>query len=537
MSAVAQTRRPFSPAMMICALLALTGLLLGCMASAHQLKALGVIVLYAGCCGLILNRHARRKPPPPARGSAAEVTLVVWASQTGYAEQLARQTTSALAQAGVATHSMPLSALAPAQLADYRRALFIVSTTGEGDAPDEAASFMRQAAHLPAGALAQLEYGLLALGDRSYRHFCAFGHELAAWLEHHGARTQFDLIEVDNADAGALRHWQQQLSALAGGKAMADWEAPQYADWLLQTRQWLNAGSAGDPVFLLSLAPAAGVLPAWQAGDIAEVGPCHAPEYVQQWLAELGYSADEPVLLDGQSVTLAAALATRMKPDAPLQGSAQAQIDALPRLAHREYSIASIPADGTLDLLVRQARHPDPHHAEGFRPGLASGWLTRYAPAGGPIALRIRNNRSFHPPADDRPLILIGNGTGLAGLRAHLKTRAARGHHRNWLIFGERNVAHDALLQAELAAWQNQGVIARLDRIWSRDGDAIRYVQDQVSAAGADLIQWVEDGAAVYVCGSQQGMAAGVHRALLDLLGEDWLHLLAGEARYQRDVY
>ncbi|MFX5510409.1 hypothetical protein ABTD49_21515, partial [Acinetobacter baumannii] len=79
-------------------------------------------------------------------------------------------------------------------------------------------------------------------------------------------------------------------------------------------------------------------------------------------------------------------------------------IDALPPLPHREYSIASLPADGRLELLVRQTRHDD------GRLGLASGWLTEHAPLGASVALRVRSNRAFHAPADDRPLLLIGNG-------------------------------------------------------------------------------------------------------------------------------
>jgi sulfite reductase (NADPH) flavoprotein alpha-component len=52
--------------------------------------------------------------------------------------------------------------------------------------------------------------------------------------------------------------------------------------------------------------------------------------------------------------------------------------------------------------------------------------------------MRIRANRSFHGPEAATPLILIGNGTGLAGLRAHWKARAGRPHGGTWLMFGER---------------------------------------------------------------------------------------------------
>jgi len=179
--------------------------------------------------------------------------------------------------------------------------------------------------------------------------------------------ASLDGIEVVMAHPQALAQWQRQLSHLAGTLDLPDWEAPRFDPWQLSARQHLNPGSQGEPVFHLELAPSAGAeLPAWEAGDLVQV--C-AP-------------AD---------------------PDRP-----------------REYSIASIPADGRIHLLVRQAMRSD------GSPGLASGWLTAGAGLGEPIALRLRAHSGFRLGGNAaRPLILIGNGTGLAGLRAHLKARAA----------------------------------------------------------------------------------------------------------------
>ncbi|HBS55387.1 MAG TPA: sulfite reductase subunit alpha, partial [Stenotrophomonas sp.] len=95
-----------------------------------------------------------------------------------------------------------------ALLAQSQRALFIASTTGEGDAPDHALPFLRRVKST-APTLGHLQFGVLALGDRSYGHFCAFGHQLDDWLRQHGAHPMFDAIDVDNADPAALRHWQQ----------------------------------------------------------------------------------------------------------------------------------------------------------------------------------------------------------------------------------------------------------------------------------------------------------------------------------------
>ena len=209
----------------------------------------------------------------------------------------------------------------------------------------------------------------------------------------------------------------------------------------------------------------------------------------------------------------------------------QSLADACTPLPHREYSIASIPADGALHLLVRQMQRED------GTPGLGSGWLCRHAQPGNPIALRVRRNPNFHPPATGTPMVLIGNGTGLAGLRAHLRARVQSGATRNWLLFGERQRAHDFFHAEELLAWQAQGMLEHLDLAFSRDGGEHRYVQHALRAQAGRLRQWIDEGAAVYVCGSLAGMAPEVDAALRDILGGERLESLRAEGRYRRDVY
>jgi sulfite reductase (NADPH) flavoprotein alpha-component len=134
-------------------------------------------------------------------------------------------------------------------------------------------------------------------------------------------------------------------------------------------------------------------------------------------------------------------------------------------------------------------------------------------------------------------LILIGNGTGLAGLRAHWKARVARPHGGTWLMFGERTRAHDAFLDAELQAALASGSLTRLDRVFSRDAGDGRYVQQLVSEHAADLSAWVDRGATILVCGSLEGMSKGVQAALEAVLGTERLLALTEAGRYRRDVY
>jgi len=478
---------------------------------------------------VLRRRRARREAQALAAGTGAPI-LLAHASQTGFAEELALATARLLGEAGARVTLKRLAEVAAADLMTAERALFVVSTTGEGDAPDDARRFLRDVMAAQPN-LGGLSHGVLALGDRSYDRFCAFGRTLDAWLARQGAAPLFDRVEVDDGDPAALRHWQAHVGLLAGVTDAPDWTRPRYGRWRLIERRLLNPGSPGDAAFHLRLEPLDGPV-SWAAGDILEVGPRNAPAETAALLARLVLDPEAPVTAE-DGATLAEVLSWRRLPhaDAPSPTTPQALVDALPPLPHREYSIASLPADGGVELLVRAMRRAD------GQPGLGSGWLTLHAAPGGEIAARVRTNRSFHAPDDDRPLILIGNGTGLAGLRAHLKARAAAGRHRNWLVFGERTEAHDYFHGDEIEAWRAAGVLARLDLAFSRDQTRKLYVQHRLIQAADTLRAWVADGAAIYVCGSLVGMSGEVHAALVSALGAETVERLSDEGRYRRDVY
>lgn len=438
---------------------------------------------FALCAGIYFRQRRKRKQAAqaaaaftPATGSA-KPWLVAYASQTGFAEQLAWQTARSLHTAGVAARLLTLSELRADDLLQAERALFIVSTYGEGDPPDNAALFagklMRE--HLQ---LNHLQYGLLMLGDREYKHFCGFGQTLDAWLQARGAQPLFERIAVNNDDRAALQEWQHHLNREAGTSDLSEWQAPSYQQWQLTARQLLNPGSAGAATFHIELQAIDQARHTWEAGDLVQV------------------------LAPGD----------RQRP--------------------REYSIASIPSDGCLQLLVRQE-----HRADGSL-GTASGWLTEQAPLGASVELRLRAHSNFRIGANaQRPLILIGNGTGLAGLRSHLKARAGSGVQRNWLLFGERNATNDFYYRDEITAWQTQGVLERADFAFSRDQDERIHVQDRLKQQAENVRAWLAAGAAIYVCGSLEGMASGVENALTEIMGAQSIEELIAQGRYRRDVY
>ncbi|AIF47383.1 sulfite reductase subunit alpha [Dyella japonica] len=497
--------------------------------------ASAVLLAWVGFTGW-MGWHRRERPSRRnalASSTHAPETDPVWivfATQTGTAGQWARQTAQSL-QAHVAVQLVELGQIDAATLARARRVLFVVSTTGEGDAPDSAAGFVTRCMRAPQ-ALAALHYGLLALGDSDYDNFCGFGRALQQWLQQSGATPLFDAVEVDNGDPAALRHWQHHLALLSGEAEWPDWQAPDYQRWQLTERTLLNHGSSGGPCFHLALRPLDGES-TWQAGDLVEIGPRHASSVIDAWLAARGLDGTANVEHRGRRAPLGDWLAASHLPEAGhAHGDTPQQIvAALQALPHREYSIASVPSDGALHLLVRRMQRADGSL------GIGSGWLTQHAGVGGDIALRIRANPGFHMPADERPLVLIGNGTGLAGLRALLKARIEAGRSRHWLLFGERESTRDFYHRDEIMNWHQQGWIERIDLAWSREGDTRDYVQDRLRARRDVLRQWVGQGAAIYVCGSLAGMAPGVDAVMREALGDDAVERLREQGRYRRDVY
>lgn len=462
--------------------------------------ALLICGVYAAFCGWIAWSWRRQQQAAQQRALALlpaapgqEFWWVCHASQTGQAEELATQTAQLLHQAGVPVRLQALGQLTAEDLRQAQRLLCIASTYGEGDPPDSAMLFMQRLMTDAALDLSQLHVGVLALGDRTYTQFCGFGRALASWLGERGAKPLFESIEVDRNDAAALQQWREHLARLAGTSDLPDWQAPAYERWLLQARRHLNPDSLGEPVHHLELRPAPGqMLPDWQAGDLVQI---EVPSAIG---------------------------------------------------APRDYSIASVPADGALHLLVRRTRRSD------GSPGLASAWLTQGLEEGGELNLRLRAHTGFRIGGNDaRPLILIGNGTGLAGLRAHMRARLdAAGHLADadrvsrpasvapmWLLFGERQSQCDAYYREEIEAWAHQGWLSQLDWVFSRDQAERRYVQHALMDAAGRLRVWVLGGAAIYVCGSLEGMAAEVDAALIDILGESQLQQLLAEGRYRRDVY
>ncbi|HEM8711837.1 PepSY domain-containing protein [Acinetobacter baumannii] len=485
---------------------------------------------------LYLKRRKQKKLTQAARQSLAghyidqnaKPWLITYATQTGVAEQLAWSTATSLQEAHQPVQVKSIQQLTEADLQQHEQILFVISTYGTGEAPDLASNFAKKLLKTNLE-LQHVKYAVLALGSKEYPDtYCSFGHTVDEWLKNNGAKALFDIIEVDNANPADIQNWNQALVKATKLDLHAVNIEKVFDNWTLQQRDLLNPNSLGQPAYNIELT--ANHEAVWQAGDIAEIQPGNSPERINKFLQH--HHILKNAVVDSLQVSIEKALWNKdltgeIEPFANLDHL----LEQLPTLPTREYSIASIPSQQVLRLVVRQ------QYDESGDLGLGSGWLTQHTEINQNVALRIRTNESFHLIDDNRPIICIGNGTGIAGLMSLLHTRTRHNYTENWLIFGERQRAHDFFYASTIEAWQTMGMLKRLDLAFSRDQEQRVYVQDIIRQNAAELVNWIERGAVLYVCGSIDGMASGVDQALIHILGEEQVDELRQQGRYRRDVY
>ena len=271
---------------------------------------------------------------------------------------------------------------------------------------------------------------------------------------------------------------------------------------------------------------------------------------VSMKLVELLAQSEGPAkaALDGDPEALSTWMSERLVLDA-LQAHASAALDAqavvstLRPMQPRLYSVANSPAQhpNEVHFTVETTRYRA--HDRDIK-GVASCWLAERAHETG-IPIYLQANPAFRLPGADTPVIMVGPGTGVAPFRAFLQERKGSGATgKNWLFFGHQHEDRDFLYQDELTGFVDDGTLAELTCAWSRDTDRKVYVQHKLLERADEVWQWLEAGAAVYVCGDASGMAPGVHAALIELVeargvadGEQFLKDLEQANRYQRDVY
>jgi len=178
---------------------------------------------------------------------------------------------------------------------------------------------------------------------------------------------------------------------------------------------------------------------------------------------------------------------------------------------------------------------------------LASNYLSDLK-IGQDVEFYISKNRNFKLPENQKPIIMVGPGTGIAPFRSFVAERNSRdAKGKNWLFFGDRTFKNDFLYQAEWLDYLKSGILTKLEVAFSRDQSKKIYVQHRLLENSIEIFKWFQEGAYFYVCGDKKYMAKDVEEALITIIKKEggmnkneatkYLEKMSIEGRYLKDVY
>ena len=536
------------------------------------------------------------------------ITLIS-ASQTGNARRVAEALRDDLIAAKLNVTLINAGDYKFKQIANEKLLIVVASTQGEGEPAEEAVALHKFLFSKKAPKLDNTAFAVFGLGDTSYEFFCQSGKDFDAKLAELGGERLLDRVDADVEYQAAAAQWRARLVDVLKARAPAvpsvqvaasgavnevhtspyTKEAPLTAS--LAVNQKITGRNSEKDVRHIEIDLGDSGL-RYQPGDALGVWYQNDPALVKELVELLWLKGDEPVTVEGKTLSLAEALQwhfeltvntgnivenyatlTRSETLLPLVGDkaqlqhyaattpivdmvrfspaqldAQALVDLLRPLTPRLYSIASSQAEveSEVHVTVGVVRYEIEGRA---RAGGASSFLADRVEEEGEVRVFIEHNDNFRLPSNPQtPVIMIGPGTGIAPFRAFMQQRAADGAEgKNWLFFGNPHFTEDFLYQVEWQRYVKEGVLSRIDLAWSRDQKEKVYVQDKLRQQGAELWRWINDGAHIYVCGDANRMAKDVEQALLEVIAEfggmdieaadEFLSELRIERRYQRDVY
>ena len=535
---------------------------------------------------------------------------VVYGSETGNAQSLAEIFADRLVEHNYTVKLTAMDEIKQKEFKKVEDLFVITATHGEGDPPDNALTFHEFIHSRKAPKLENVRFSVLALGDESYEYFCQTGKDFDAKLLELGAERLADRQDCDLDFDDLAEKWMNKnieiLNQSTGhGSTVTSTETVQsakekrysksnpYQAEVLENINLNGRGSNKEVRHVELLLDNYGE--SFEPGDCVVVLPQNEPEIVTLLIETLGWDKDIeiPINDDGDTLPLEKALTEHfeitkltkplLQKAAELFGNTEllSQIDnaewiqqyvdgrdvidlltefptselkpetfykLLRKLPAREYSIASS-YEATPDevhITVGAVRY-EAH--ERTRKGVCSVQLAERIQPGDTLPIYLKKNPNFKFPFDEEtPVIMIGPGTGVAPFRSYMQEREELGLSGNtWLFFGEQYFTTDFLYQTEWQAWLKDETLAKLDLAFSRDTEEKVYVQHRIAQQSELFYQWLQDGAAIYVCGDEKHMAKDVHDTIRSVIEQEgdmseadaevYLTQMKQEKRYQRDVY
>ena len=535
----------------------------------------------------------------PSNGAGKPITIV-YGTQTGNSEAMAEEAANAAKKHGMAPKVMDMGDIELSEFAQTERILVVTSTYGEGEMPDNAQVIWEEISANDAPKFENTFFSVLALGDTSYDQFCEAGILWDTRLAALGATRVTERVDCDVDYEEPAMAWiekvmpiitekgSQETVSLEGGKTKStkpkfDKKNPLEAELL--TKRVLSGDKSSKEIvhFEFSLGDSGET---YLAGDALNIIPENRPDLIQEILDLFDTKPGEEIM---KRLRYELEIRTPSKELVELVGNKTEDqemrrmvenndkvaiedfmwgldsyqliksygtgnitfydfLNTCKNLSPRAYSISSSikKHDGEVHLTIGSVRYKREDRQQN---GVVSTFLADFAKVGDKVKCYFSPNKQFKIPEDgDKPIIMVGPGTGIAPFRAFLEEREADGAKGdNWLLFGDRNKEHDFIYKEEIEAMQESGLITKLDLAFSRDQDEKIYVQDKMRESGAEMFAWLERGGYFFICGDAYRMAKDVDVALHQLIEKhgnmseeesvSYVNKLKKEKRYVRDVY
>jgi len=499
--------------------------------------------------------------------------LILYASQTGNAQEIAESLQQSLESKGYKTNLESTLDIKLARLKDYALIVVIASTHGEGEPPDDAIDFYEAVLSKKAPSLNGVKHAVLGLGDSSYEFFCQTAKDFDSALLKLGSVPLIERLDCDVDYQQEALNWTTQLVG-----AIADIQPPTlttaalveniiqfpyskekpFAATLSIIQKLTAPGSIKDTYHLEIDLASSGL--SYGPGDALGIWADNDKALVKEILAELNIESQARVRFKDEEFSIEELLRKKLEITllnkgliealATLGGSqklleitetyysdyirnhqlidvlklanvtleAQQLVAMLKPLKPRLYSISSSIDENPEEVHIT-LNHLQDENEDGIRYGLASHFLTRQLEEGDKVNVYVDRNKNFKLPSSDKAIIMVGPGTGIAPFRSFLQQREAeQAKGRNWLFFGNPNFNTDFLYQTELQKHLKSGLLTQIDVAFSRDQEQKIYVQDRLRENAAQVWQWLEQGAFFYVCGDMSRMAKEVELALLQII-------------------
>ncbi len=504
---------------------------------------------------------------------AAKPTII-YGTETGNAKKLATQLQTLFKKNKIQSKAVDAFQYPIEKIDKEEFIILIVSTQGDGDLPQNAQKFFDHLSNVDLK-LSTTKFAVLGLGDTSYPFFCKSGEETEELFLKLGAERVLPLVKADVDYQDVAENWFNDILKIVQNSG-SETKVAQSSSNLSTTSQKknyegivkhkvvLNDRGSNKETYHIEIAmnedvdyepgDALGVYPTNNELEITTLAKLLSEEFranefkskniralskksIQKFSELLGVEIVEDKI---DLVDLLEKYATSSQPNF------DEVLALLHPIAPRLYSISS--SKGAHDEEIHLTVSLNTFDVQNQqKTGLCSQFLADFE-IDQPIEFYIHKNKNFKLPEEDRDVIMIGPGTGIAPFRSFLAHRDAIGAEgRNWLFFGEQYFVSDFYYQTDIQEWLSTGVLQKLDTAFSRDQKEKIYVQHRVKQQAKEVYQWLKDGAYLYVCGQKDGMSTDVEQTLIEIIANEnnfdfdtaknYLEQLEEEGRYQKDVY